>query len=152
MGKGLQGGTLCRPRLQQRELHVKMMVERCIVWPTTIALVCVFVMPPAAASLLPWWQRETALSASGKLTMLDKPWWLRAKVLREGERFTLDLNGDGRPDTIVTRMGDDIVEAIDDTGRAADIWNKVSTTYVVSYGGRECAKLWGGHAERSCGV
>ncbi len=67
--------------------------------------------------------------------MLDKPWWPRAKSLKEGERLTLDLNGDGRPDTIITRMGGDIVEAIDDTGHAADIWNKVSTTYVVSYGG-----------------
>lgn len=135
MGKGLHSGTLFRHRLQQRELHVKTMVERRSVWPTTIALVCVFGMPAAAASLLPWWQRETAMSTTGKLTMLDKPWWPRAKALREGERFTLDLNHDGRPDTIVTRMGGDIVEAIDDTGRAADIWNKVSTTYVVSYGG-----------------
>ena len=84
---------------------------------------------------LPWWQRETAMSGAGRLTMVGKPWWSRAMMLKEGERFALDLNGDGRPDTIVTRLNGDIVEAIDDTGRAADIWNQVNTTYVVSYGG-----------------
>jgi hypothetical protein len=103
----------------------------------TIALLCAgaLALPAAAAGQLPWWQRETAMSAAGRLMMLDKPWWPRAKALKEGERFTLDLNHDGRPDTIVMRLDGDIVEAIDDTGRAADIWNKVSTTYVVSYGG-----------------
>lgn len=83
----------------------------------------------------PWWQRETSMSPEGRLTFLDKPWWPRARALKEGERFTLDLNHDGRPDTIVTRINGDIVEAIDDTARAADVWNKVSTTYVVSYDG-----------------
>jgi len=83
----------------------------------------------------PWWQRETAMQKGGLLTLVQKPWWPRAKALKEGERFQLDLNGDGRPDAEVARIDGDIVEAIDDTGRAANIWNHVSTTYVVSYGG-----------------
>jgi hypothetical protein len=83
----------------------------------------------------PWWQRETTLSADGQLDLRSKPWWSRAEALKEGDRFTLDLNGDGRPDTIIARVDGDIVEAIDDTGHAAEIWNKVSTTYVVSFKG-----------------
>lgn len=82
-----------------------------------------------------WWTRETQMTADGRLMLSSKPWWARAKALREGERFTLDLNGDGRPDTIVTRLEGDIVEAIDDTGQAKEIWNNENTTYVVSYGG-----------------
>jgi hypothetical protein len=84
---------------------------------------------------VPWWQKETAMSGEGKLTLVNKTWWSRALALQDGQRFTLDLNGDGKPDTIVAREGMDIVEAIDDTGRAADIWNHVSTTYVVSFNG-----------------
>ncbi len=95
----------------------------------------VFVPRGRCATTVPWWPRETAMSAEGRLTMLDKPWWPRAKALKNGERFTLDLNGDGRADTVVARIDGDIVEAIDDTGHAEDIWNKVSTTYVVSYDG-----------------
>lgn len=87
--------------------------------------------PPGA----PWWQRETALSPDGRLDLRTRPWWPRAQALKEGERFTLDLSGDGHPDTIVTRLDGDIVEAIDTTGHAAEIWNKISTTYVVSYQG-----------------
>ena len=88
-----------------------------------------------AADPQPWWQREIALSPDGRLDLRTKPWWPRAEALKEGEQFTLDLNGDGRPDTLVTRLDGDIVEAIDSTGRAAQIGSKVSTTYVVSYKG-----------------
>jgi hypothetical protein len=83
----------------------------------------------------PWWQKETALSADGRLDLRGKPWWMRAQALREGERFTLSLSGSGGGDVIVARVDGDIIEAVDDTDRAADIWNKVSTTYVVSFGG-----------------
>jgi hypothetical protein len=89
----------------------------------------------ARAAQTPWWQRETTLSPDGRLDLRAKPWWPRAEALKEGERFTLDLNGGGRPDTIITRLDGDIVEAIDATGHAAEIWNRVSTTYVVSYMG-----------------
>ena len=100
------------------------------------ALVLAWCAPSTArAAGASWWQRETALSAEGRLDMRTKPWWPRAQALTEGERFTLDLNGDGHPDTIVARLDGDIVEAIDTTGHAADIWNKASTTYVVSYKG-----------------
>lgn len=75
------------------------------------------------------------MSKDGRLVLDGKFWWPRAEALQEGERFALDLNGDGRPDVVVARIGQDIVEAIDDTGSAADVWNEVSTTYVVSYDG-----------------
>lgn len=91
--------------------------------------------PQRHATSEPWWQRETAMSAGGRLTFTSKPWWPRALALKEGERFTLDLNGDGRPDTMIARVDGDLVEAIDDTGQETNIWNKVSTTYVVSYNG-----------------
>lgn len=95
-----------------------------------------FCSPVVAHAAAPqWWQREIALSADGRLDLSTKSWWPRAQALKEGERFTLDLNGDGHPDTIVTRLDGDVVEAIDTTGHAAAIWNKVSTTYVVSYKG-----------------
>jgi hypothetical protein len=87
------------------------------------------------AQTQPWWQRETAMTADGRLSFLEKSWWPRAKVLKEGEQFELDLNGDGKPDTTIWRQDGDIVEAIDDTGHANDIRNHVSTTYVVSFGG-----------------
>jgi hypothetical protein len=101
-----------------------------------LAVCTPLVLPGARAAEAPsWWQQGIALSPDGRLDLRTKPWWPRAEALKEGERFTLDLNGDGRPDTIVTRLDGDIVEAIDDTGHAAEIWNKVSTTYVVSYKG-----------------
>ena len=75
------------------------------------------------------------MTADGRLTFLEKPWWPRAQALQEGESFTLDLNHDGRPDTMIVRKDGNIIEAIDDSGRAANIWNQVSTAYVVSYKG-----------------
>jgi hypothetical protein len=87
----------------------------------------------AAAADLPWYMRETAMSAEGRLTFLDKPWWPRAKALAEGGSFTLDLNGDGRPDTLIRKQDGNIVEIIDDSGKATDIANNsYSAAYVVS--------------------
>jgi hypothetical protein len=83
----------------------------------------------------PWYMNETAMTEDGRLTFLNRPWWPQAQALREGENFTLDLNRDGRPDTMVTRKDGHIIEAIDDTGRASDIWNRASTCYVVSLKG-----------------
>lgn len=80
--------------------------------------------------------RETAMSPDARLTFLDKPWWPRARKLADGQSFSLDLNRDGRPDTVVSRNGDNIIEAIDDSGRAADIVNdKISSAHVVSFKG-----------------
>jgi hypothetical protein len=84
---------------------------------------------------LSWNMRETAPDAVGRLTFLAKPWWPRARDLAEGQSFTLDLNGDGKPDTVIERLNGDIIEAIDDTGRASNILNQVSTAYLVSYKG-----------------
>lgn len=102
------------------------------------SVLCVLIVLPAVtafAQAKPWWQLETEMLPRGELSFLQKPWWPRAQKLKEGERFELDLNQDGRNDTIVARVDGDIVEAIDDTGHAADIWNKIDTTYVVSFGG-----------------
>ncbi|HEX2973851.1 MAG TPA: hypothetical protein VHP11_16075, partial [Tepidisphaeraceae bacterium] len=77
--------------------------------------------------------RETSMTHDGRLTFLEKPWWPKARALKEGDSFTMDLNRDGRPDTLVVRKGGHLIEAIDDTGRAADIWNKAGTAYLVSY-------------------
>lgn len=85
------------------------------------------------AESLPWYMRETAPDARGRLTFLSKPWWPRARSLAEGQSFTLDLNGDGRPDTVVERLDGNIIEAIDDTGHAANILNQTNTAYLISY-------------------
>lgn len=90
---------------------------------------------PANAQEPTWYMKATAMTADGRLTFLEQPWWPRAKTLREGESFTLDLNHDGRPDTMITRQDGNIIEAIDDSGRAASIWNQADTAYVVSYKG-----------------
>jgi hypothetical protein len=85
---------------------------------------------------LPWYMQETAMSPNGRLTFLDKPWWPRAKALGEGQSFSLDLNQDGKPDTLVERHDGNIIEIIDDSGHASDIaTNKADAAYVVSLKG-----------------
>ncbi len=88
-----------------------------------------------SAAPLPWYMQETAMSPDGRLTFLEKPWWPRAKALAEGQSFTLDLNRDGRPDTLVKRQDGNIIEVIDDSGHAAQIENQASAAYVVSLQG-----------------
>lgn len=84
----------------------------------------------------PWYMQETAMSPSGRLTFLDKPWWPRAKALVDGQSFSLDLNQDGKPDTLIERLDGDIIEIIDDSGRVSDIaTNKADAAYVVSFKG-----------------
>jgi hypothetical protein len=99
------------------------------------ALAAILTTAAPAAESLAWNLRETAMSDDGRLIWSAKSWWKKAQALKEGQRFTLDLNKDGRPDTIITRMDGNIVEAIDDSGHAKDIWNRASTTYIVSYKG-----------------
>jgi hypothetical protein len=89
-----------------------------------------------AGKAQPWNFRETAMTADGRLTLLDKPWWPRAQALGEGESFTLDLSGDGKPDTMVLRKDGNIVEIIDDSnGRAGKIDNQSSSAWLVSLKG-----------------
>lgn len=89
-----------------------------------------------SAQSLPWYMQETAMSADGRLTFLNKPWWPRAKALGEGQSFSLDLNKDGRPDTLIRRQDGNIVEIIDDTGKASDIAaNTFNSAWVVSLNG-----------------
>ncbi len=100
---------------------------------SALLLLCSFQLGAAA---LPWYMQETAMSAEGRLTFLQKPWWPRAQKLTEGESFTLDLNRDGRPDTLIERRDGHIVEIIDDSGRATDLaHNRGSAAYVVSLKG-----------------
>lgn len=76
------------------------------------------------------------MSPDGRLTFVNKPWWPRAQKLTEGQSFTLDLNHDGRSDTLIQRKDGDIVEIIDDSGRASDLaTNRSSAAYVVSFKG-----------------
>jgi len=76
------------------------------------------------------------MSADGRLTFLDKPWWQRAKALEDGQSFSLDLNSDGKPDTLIERRDGNIIEMIDDSGRASDIAsNKADAAYLVSFKG-----------------
>ena len=104
-----------------------------------LAVLCGASIASAAApntEKLPWYMQETAMSVDGRLTFLDKPWWPRAKALAEGQSFTLDLNKDGRPDTLIERRDGNIIEIIDDSGRASDIaGNKGDAAYVVSLKG-----------------
>ena len=105
---------------------------------TKLLLLVLIVVPSLAVQppvRLPWYMRETAMTPEGRLTFLNKPWWPRAKALAEGQSFTLDLNHDGRPDTLIERKEGNIIEAIDDSGKAKNILNKVDTAYVVSYHG-----------------
>lgn len=91
---------------------------------------------PGKKTALPWYMQETAMSAGGRLTFLEKPWWPRAKALADGQNFSLDLNHDGRPDTLIERKDGNIIEIIDDSGRSSDIANnKADAAYVVSFKG-----------------
>jgi hypothetical protein len=107
-------------------------------WLSAVCWICLVVTPAIAGPSrggLPWFMRETAMTPAGRLTFLDKPWWPQAKTLAEGQSFALDLNHDGRPDTVVERKDGNIIEAIDDSGKAQNILNEVDTAYVVSYHG-----------------
>ena len=75
----------------------------------------------AAAAELPWYMKETAMTGDGRLTFLDKPWWPKAKSLPEGGSFTLDLNHDGRPDTLIQKRDGNVIEIIDDSGKSQDL-------------------------------
>lgn len=72
----------------------------------------------AGAQKLPWYMQETAMTADGRLTFLEKPWWPKAKALAEGGSFTLDR-------IKVERANGNIVETIEDGPGA-------SKAYVVS--------------------
>jgi hypothetical protein len=103
--------------------------------PSALCLMALLAATCCGAQSLPWNIEETAMTRDGRLVFTEKPWWPRARALKEGESFTMDLNRDGRPDAMVVRRGGHIIEAIDDGGRATDIWNQVSTAYLVSYNG-----------------
>jgi hypothetical protein len=96
-----------------------------------LSLLCCFCV---SAAELPWYMKETAMTDDGRLTFLSKSWWPRAKALAEGGSFTLDLNRDGRPDTLIQKTDGNVVEIIDDSGKAQDLAsNQSSAAYVVSF-------------------
>lgn len=88
-----------------------------------------------AATQIPWFMKATEMTSDGRLTFLNQPWWSRAQHLKEGESFTLDLSGDGKPDTLISRKDGNIVEAINDSGAGPDIQDQSNTAFVVSYKG-----------------
>ena len=104
-------------------------------WACVFSLVVTSAIAAPPKAQLPWYMRETAMTTDGRLTFLNKPWWPRAKALAEGQNFTLDLNHDGCPDTLIERKDGNIIEAIDDSGKAKVILNNADTAYVVSYHG-----------------
>jgi hypothetical protein len=131
--------TICErhPDEPRRECRLP---EFCIVFAyVTLVLSCAVASgaPPHNGSHmgLPWFMRATQMTEDGRLTFLHQAWWPRAQALNEGESFTLDLNRDGRQDTLIKRLDGNILEAIDDSGSAKEIWNQTSTAYVVSYKG-----------------
>src|ERR1700687_6418702 len=67
----------------------------------------------AAGSSGVWWEEETRMD-HGFLSFREKPWFAKAQTLKSGERIYLDLNNDGRRDTIIFKEGQAIVEVIDD--------------------------------------
>ena len=77
------------------------------------------------ADELPWYMRETGMTPEGRLTFLEKGWWPCARQLAEGQSFTLDLNGDGRADTLIERRDGHLIETI----------NGAATAHVVSLNG-----------------
>lgn len=120
-------------RLALNRLHLKFLVVMLLVPGGLIAEQAA--KRSVTRPKLPWYMQATAMTPDGRLTFLDQPWWPRAKALREGESFTLDMNYDGHPDTMITRRDGNIIEAIDDSGHAGTIWNQADTAYVVSYNG-----------------
>ncbi|MEO6829969.1 MAG: hypothetical protein ABI164_09160, partial [Acidobacteriaceae bacterium] len=114
-----------------RTVGVQLLFALFVVCPVMLAAAPIQKQPVRSS----WYMKATAMTNSGRLTFLEQPWWPRAQKLTEGQSFTLDLNHDGRPDTIIARRDGNIVEAIDDSGHATDIWNKADTAYVVSYHG-----------------
>ncbi len=90
----------------------------------------------------PWWMRETAMAAGGVLDLKTKPWWARAAQLKDGERFTLDVDGRllmlVRREKIQRRTGavDGIVWVVDDDAddSVAKGGDTDSDCYVVDYG------------------
>ncbi len=87
------------------------------------------------SAALPWNMQETAMTDEGRLTFLNRPWWPRASSLAEGESFTLDLNKDGRPDTLVIRKDGNIVETINDSGGTPRPEDRVNAAHLVSFKG-----------------
>ncbi len=104
---------------------------------TVLALILLAAGLSAAAERpLPWNFQETAMTADARLTFLGKSWWPKAQALAEGDSFTLDLSGDGKPDTMIQRKDGNIIEIVDDSnGRAGRIDNQSSSAWLVSLKG-----------------
>jgi len=109
-------------------------------WPavvlTALALGQAALAQAPPRQTLPWNFRETAMTPGARLTFLEKPWWPRAQALAEGGSFTLDLSGDGKPDTLIRKENGNVIEIVDDSnGRAGRIDNQSSSAWLVSLKG-----------------
>ncbi len=106
--------------------------------PWLLFFVCSPSLVPGGPSITgePWYMQETAMSSDARLTFMGKSWWKRAQELKEGNSFTLDLNRDNRPDTLIERRDGNIIEVVDDSGKSGDLANtKSSAAYLVSLKG-----------------
>ena len=104
------------------------------VLPIAVSLAACWAGP--ASQTQPWNFRETAMTADGRLSFREKSWWPKAQALEEGGSFTLDLSGDGKPDTIIRKQDGNILEIIDDSnGKTGKIDNQSSAAWLVSLKG-----------------
>ncbi len=93
----------------------------------------------------PWWMKQTAMTAKGRLVLKDKPWWPRAAKLKVGEKFVIDAPGEMKGRMLVRRekfrnrlmQVEAVVWVIDDDadGSIATGGDGDSDCYVVDYGG-----------------
>ena len=91
----------------------------------------------AAGSSGVWWEEETRMD-HGFLSFREKPWFAKAQALKSGERIYLDLNNDGRRDTIIFKEGQAIVEVIDDGlhwSNETTMGDYVDSCWVIDYDG-----------------
>ncbi len=99
----------------------------------SVVLIATALGQAAPKAALPWNFRETGMTPDARLSFREKAWWGKAQALEEGGSFTLDLSGDGKPDTIVQKKDGNLIEIIDDSnGRAGRIDNQSSSAWLVS--------------------
>src|SRR5665213_3473541 len=107
--------TIQFSKVPESARKTRILRKLCTQFPFVCCVLCPTLLYASPAtkqiSQLPWYMRATAMTNDGRLTFLEQPWWPRSQKLAEGQSFTLDLNHDGRPDTIITRCDDDIIEA-----------------------------------------
>ena len=76
------------------------------------------------------------MTSNGRVDLSRKAVVAARKSAGRRKSFSLDLNKDGRPDTLIERRDGNMIEIIDDSGRASDIAEQqANAAYVVSLKG-----------------